>query len=121
MDVWYAYAGLSVSDRDDVAAWYEGLFGRPPDMLPNDNEATWRVTESASLYIVANGGRAGGGVVTLMVDDLESTLSELAARGMRPEREESMEAGRKAMFVDPDGNSVALAQLAGGRVDEAES
>jgi predicted enzyme related to lactoylglutathione lyase len=114
MHVWYAYAGLVVGDRDDAVDWHEGLFGRPPDMLPNDREATWRLTESSSLYIVTDKARAGGGVVTLMVDDLDSTLSELAGRGIRSEREEIMEAGRKAMFVDPDGNGVALVELADG-------
>ena len=34
MDVDYVFAGLVVQNRDKAAAWYQRLFGRPPDLLP---------------------------------------------------------------------------------------
>ena len=112
MNVTYAFAGLAVIDRDASLAWFERLFGHAPDLLPNDAEAAWRLTDSSSLYIVADPPQAGRGVVTLMVEDLEATLAELLARGIEAGRiDEISGAGRKAVFADPDGNTVAIVEL----------
>jgi glyoxylase I family protein len=112
MDVSYVFAGLVVADRDKAADWYARFFGRPPDMLPNDAEAAWQLVGSASLYLLADPARAGRGVFTLMVDDLEGARRELAARGLAaPPAEQVGTAGRKCVITDPDGNSVSLVEL----------
>jgi len=108
----YVFAGLVVSDRDEAAAWYSRLFGRSPDMLPNEAEAAWQLTESASVYLLADPARAGHGVLTLIVDDLDAELAAIAARDLVTRPAEETPAGRTCKLTDPDGNSIQLAQLA---------
>src|SRR5580698_671484 len=76
----YVFAGLVVTDRDAAVTWYEQVLGATPDLYPNDVEAAWQLTGSASLYILADPARAGGGVFTMVVDDLDEYLAGLAAR-----------------------------------------
>ncbi|HWF79227.1 MAG TPA: VOC family protein [Streptosporangiaceae bacterium] len=116
MDVSYVFAGLVVADRDQAAGWYARLFGRPADMLPNDAEAAWQLAGSASLYLLANPARAGHGVFTLVVDDLDGMLAELAARGIvHGPTEEVGTAGRKCVITDPDGNTISIVELSAGQ------
>ena len=112
MNVSYAFACLLVRNRDQAAEWYERFFGRPPTFLPNDEEAVWQVAPTASVYVLTDETRAGHSVVTLIVDDLDTTLAEIAERGITPGPvEEVTGAGRKSTTQDPDGNEVALVQL----------
>jgi len=37
------FAGIAVADLGQARHWYERLAGRPPDFLPNDNEAVWHL------------------------------------------------------------------------------
>ncbi len=112
MDASYLFAGLVVTDRNQAADWYARLFGRPADMLPNDAEATWRLTDSASLYLLADPSRAGRGILTMVVDDLQASVAEVAARGIAPGSIEVVgEAGHKCTITDPDGNQVAMVEL----------
>jgi predicted enzyme related to lactoylglutathione lyase len=114
MDVRYVFAGLVVASRDSAADWYARLFGRPADMLPNEAEAAWQLSDSASLYLFADPGRAGHGVFTFMVDDLDAVLAGIVARGIDPQPVEEMPGiGRKCVIIDPDGNAVAIAELTG--------
>ena len=112
MDITYVFAGLVVANRDEAAAWYERLLGRPPTFLSNDAEAAWQLAGTASLYLLADPARAGRGVAALVVDDLNATLAETAGRGIEPERiEEIPGAGRKGIFHDPDGNEVSFIEI----------
>lgn len=114
MDITYAFAGLLVSDRDSSAGWYARVFGRPADMLPNDAEASWQVTGSASLYLLADSKRAGHGIFTLMVGDLDQEISVIEARGVDAGPVEAVPggAGRRCVLTDPDGNEVQVVELA---------
>lgn len=113
MNVTYAFACLLVTDRDEAVAWYERLLGKRPDFLPHDREAVWQLAATASLYVLVDDVRAGRGVVTLVVDDLDATLSEITARGIKPGRIEEMPgAGRKSVITDPDGNEIGLVEIA---------
>ena len=40
---WSVIAGVPVADLHAEMGWYERLFGRPADIVPNDNEAMWCV------------------------------------------------------------------------------
>ena len=112
MKIGYVFAGLLVRDRDEAAAWYERLFGRPPTFLPNEREAVWQVADTASVYLLADAERAGHGILTMVVDDLDAALAELAQRGIVPDTTEEIPgAGRKGIMTDPDGNVVSLVQL----------
>ena len=108
----YVFAGLVVSDRDTSARWYEKLLGSAPDLYPNDVEVAWQLTGSASLYLLADAARAGGGVFTMVVEDLNSYLAGLAARGLTVGAiQEIPGAGRKVVALDPDGNEVGVVEL----------
>jgi catechol 2,3-dioxygenase-like lactoylglutathione lyase family enzyme len=91
---------LPVASLEAALGWYERLFGREPDMRPNDTEACWRVAEGRWVYIVVDADRAGGGIVTLIVDDL-SAFGDLET--------EPVGGLRSAWLTDPDGNRVQLA------------
>lgn len=91
-------------------------------MLPNDAEAAWQVTENASVYLLADGERAGRGVVTLVVGDLDTTLAQVARRGIvTADRQVIPGAGRKAVFNDLDGNVVSIVELQPVPETEVES
>jgi predicted enzyme related to lactoylglutathione lyase len=107
----YLFAGIAVADLAAEVEWFSRLFGRPPDILPNQDEAMWGATGSGSVYLVRRPGRAGHGHLTLAVDDLDGRLSDLAAGGIEPVRIETVPGGRKAVLADPEGNEIGLAEL----------
>ena len=95
--------------RDYQAArpWYERLLGEPT-FFPHDTEAVWALADDRFIYIVEH-AEAGHSVVTVMVDDLDGVVEEIAARGLEPaEREEYDNGVRKLTYRDPDGNEVAF-------------
>ena len=103
-----------MTDRDVSAAWYERLLGRPPNFLPNDAEAVWQVADTSSIYVVVDPEGAGHGIVMLVVDDLDATLAEIAGRGIVTEIiEEIPDVARKAIFRDPDRNTLTIAEIVG--------
>ncbi|HEX6509790.1 MAG TPA: VOC family protein [Chloroflexota bacterium] len=119
MDISYVFACLPVANRDQAAAWYERLLGTPPTFLPNDIEAVWQVAQTASVYLLEDADRAGRGIVTLVVDDLETRLSEIAGRGLVPGAiQEIHGAGRKSVVTDPDGNAVSIIEVLPSSGDE---
>lgn len=112
MDVTYAFAGLVVANRDEAAAWYERLLGRPPTFLPNDLEAVWQVAATASVYLFTDALRAGRGVTALVVDDLETSMAEITARGIDVGAiQEIPGSGRKSVIIDPDGNAISVIEI----------
>ena len=112
MDVEVAFTAVPVAALGPGQAYFEQLFGRPPDIVPNDREVMWRLTDTAWLYVLVDGLRAGRSTATLCVADLDGTLAEVATRGLTPESVEDVgTAGRKAILRDPDGNTVALIEV----------
>ena len=113
MDVDVLFAGVPVTDFARARAWYVRLFGREPDILANDEEVLWQVAGAGWLYVVADVARAGGALVAMAVADLDATVALLVQRDVAvgPAVLQG-EAGRKAVAVDPDGNSVALIEVA---------
>jgi predicted enzyme related to lactoylglutathione lyase len=106
------FAGLAVTRLDAAIEWYERLLGKPPDMRPNEREATWQVAETASVYIVADEDRAGRSAVTMFVDDLDAELEGIAGRGIAVgEIETAPRMFRRVKISDPDGNAIQLAEL----------
>ena len=74
----------------------------------------WQVTEASWVYVVVDAGRAGNGVVTLTVADLDATLADLATRAVAGTPVVAVgTAGRRSVRTDPDGNAVALVELSG--------
>jgi catechol 2,3-dioxygenase-like lactoylglutathione lyase family enzyme len=109
------FAGVAVTDYPSSRAWYESFFGRPPDLVPNDNEAAWQVAAEGWVYVVGDAERAGNALVTVLVADLDGRLAALASVGIEPGAVESYPNGvRKVLFADPDGNVIALGHVPGG-------
>ena len=107
----YLFAGIAVSDLAAEIDWFSRLFGRPPDILPNADEAMWSATASGSVYLVRRPGRAGNAHLTLAVADIERWMADLAGRGIEPVRTETVPAGRKLVLADPERNEIALAEV----------
>jgi predicted enzyme related to lactoylglutathione lyase len=108
------FAGVAVADYAAGLAWYERLFGRPPDVVVHETEAMWQVAEGGWIYVVGDGARAGNGLVTLIVDDLEAQLAEVAGRGIEFGAIETMGGGaRKAVVTDPEGNTIGYGDVPG--------
>jgi catechol 2,3-dioxygenase-like lactoylglutathione lyase family enzyme len=102
------FAGIRVRDLTTARAWYERLLGEPA-FFPNDTEVVWTVAEERSLYIQEDPGRAGDGLVTFFVDDLDAWIAKIGSRGLEPAERETYSNGvRKAIYRDDDGNEVGF-------------
>jgi predicted enzyme related to lactoylglutathione lyase len=120
MDAHVLFAGVAVSDFARAQAWYERLFGRAADVVAHATEEMWRVSDGGWLYIVRDPERAGHALAGVAVPDLDDAIAELRERGITP-GPVTLEGGtaRKAVVLDPDGNSVALIEAPGEeRVDD---
>ena len=115
MDVEVLFSGMAVSDFAASQAWYERFLARPADVIAHENEVMWRVTDTGWLYIVRDTDHAGNGIVAMAVSDIEAATSALAARDvLTGPIEPEGDAGRKAVARDPDGNEIAIIEVAGG-------
>jgi len=108
MEIWHVYAGVAVTDFEAGCAWYKRLFGRAPDVVPQQEEAVWHLVGSGSVYVIADHARAGSAVVTLDVVSVEDCLAQLAVRGLRPQEGDAGPTTMKATLSDPDGNRIIL-------------
>jgi catechol 2,3-dioxygenase-like lactoylglutathione lyase family enzyme len=102
------FAGLRVRDLAAARPWYEQLLGAP-SMFPNDKEVVWTLAEGRSVYIEEDAARAGGGLVTWFVDDLDAVIGEIGSRGLEPAERETYSNGvRKIIYRDDDGNELGF-------------
>jgi catechol 2,3-dioxygenase-like lactoylglutathione lyase family enzyme len=104
-------AGLAVADFPRAVEWY----GRDADVVAHDREVLWQVAGTGWLYVVEDPVRAGRGLVATEVPDLDEAVADLGARGIRcgPIGAEG-DGARKAVATDPEGNTIALIEVAGG-------
>jgi hypothetical protein len=110
----YVFAGVATADIAAARDWYERLFGRPPDLLPNNREACWQLAGAGWMYVVEDPERAGRGLLTLLVDDLDGLVAGLVERGIEPGPiVPEGGAGRKSVVTDPEGSTIAFAQVTG--------
>ncbi|MFJ9041192.1 VOC family protein [Streptomyces sp. NPDC102406] len=110
------YSVMCVRDRGKALEWYEAFLGRPADEVIGD-EYLWRLDEHAWIVVDDRDVRAervGGAMVTLGVSDLDAILARLAAHGIDHEPVETYGNGvRHVVVLDPDGNSLSLAEAPG--------
>jgi glyoxylase I family protein len=104
----HVFAGLPVADYGAAHAWYARLFGRQPDMTPHDTEAVWRLTSCCSVYVVQDTERAGRGLVTLAVNDLDAHERRLREAGIGFDVQADGNAPRRVVVRDGDGNTVTF-------------
>ncbi len=105
------FAGVPVSDYEAAVSWFERLLGEPASFQPHDTESVWILAERRSVYVVLAADRAGGGLVTVMIDDLDGFMAAAGERGVEPETVEDYGNGvRKAVYRDPDGNEIGVGE-----------
>jgi catechol 2,3-dioxygenase-like lactoylglutathione lyase family enzyme len=109
------FAGIPVRELEPAVEWYGRFLGRPPDMAPNETERTWQLTDDGWIYVVEDLDRAGRGLATLLVDDLDARIVELNNRGIETGAVQRLnEATRKLVVEDPDGNRISLGEVSSG-------
>jgi catechol 2,3-dioxygenase-like lactoylglutathione lyase family enzyme len=108
------FAGIPVNDYAAALAWYEQLLGSPPTFVVSDTEALWELAEHRSLYIEQRPAHAGHAMLTIIVDDFDARLAQIAGRGLEPTTLETYDNGvRKAIYRDGDGNEIGFGGLPG--------
>jgi hypothetical protein len=108
------FAGIPVRDYAAALTWYQQLFGTPPAFFPNDVEAVWELAEHRWAYIELRPERAGHAVHTILVDDLDAHVAQIAGRGLEPAARETYDNGvQKIIYRDPDGNEIGFGGVPG--------
>jgi len=103
------FAGIHVGDYEAARSWYERLLGKEPTFIAHATEAVWEIDEHRYLFIEQDRARPGGADITILVDDLDALVAEIASRGIEPdERETYANGARKAIFRDDDGNEIGF-------------
>lgn len=111
------YSIMPVNDRTRSLPWFSVFFGRPADEVIGE-EYLWQVGENAWVVVDdrdVRADRVGGTMITLGVTDLDDILGRLAAHGIEHEPVETYSNGvRHVVVLDPDRNSLSLAELPPG-------
>ena len=108
--VTHVFAGLPVADYVAAYNWYVLLLGRAADMFPHDSEAVWRLATGGSIYVVEDAERAGNGLVTIALDDLDAHETRLRAVGVAFTEQSDRPAPRCLVVKDVDGNTLKFFQ-----------
>jgi len=115
------FAGLPVRNLARASAWYREVLGREPDAHPTPDIADYylasdRDPEHGTLQLREDTERAGGGLVTINVEDISliaGTLQELNVP-FQPQKfpieAVTVSAVTVGTFEDPDGNAVTIVQ-----------
>ena len=107
----YLFAGVPVADLDRAAAWYERFTGREADLVPNEHERAWRMSDTGWICLIRDAGRAGSAMHTVLVEDLDGFIAALGERGITSGPVEKLGGGaRRSVTTDPDGNRLSIGQ-----------
>jgi hypothetical protein len=106
--VMHTFAGLPVYDFGAAYDWYVRLLGRPADMFPHEQEAVWRLTPTSSMYVVQDKERAGSGLLTLALNDLDAHEKRLLGDGLALTEQSGGASPRRLVIKDADGNSLTF-------------
>ena len=103
------FAGIPVNDYAAALVWYQQLFGSLPTFFASDTEAVWELAEHRWVFIVQRPEHAGHAIPTILVDDLDARVAQIAERGLEPTKRETYANGmRKVIYGDPDGNEIGF-------------
>jgi len=106
------FAGIRVSDFAAARSWYERLLGAEPSFLPHATEAVWELGEHRYLYILGDPDSPGNALITVLVDELDELVEQIAGRGIEPDERVTLGSGaRKAIYRDRDGNEVSFGEV----------
>ncbi|HXY16910.1 MAG TPA: hypothetical protein VEH79_01920 [Gaiellaceae bacterium] len=110
MVITYTFAGLPVAEYGAAYEWYVRLLGRAADMFPHDTEAVWRLTPNGAIYVVQDPERAGSGLLTMALDNLDGYERRLREAGLAYAELAAGDAPRRLVVTDPDGNTLTFFQ-----------
>ncbi|GAA5150048.1 hypothetical protein GCM10023340_26330 [Nocardioides marinquilinus] len=102
-------AAVPVRDADAAREFYERLLGTPPSEAPMPGLTQWDVAGGV-LQVVVDADRAGGGLLTLVVEDVGSAAAALRARGLEVDVATGEVVTALTQLLDPDGNAITLVQ-----------
>ncbi len=120
-------AAAAVADLERSRRFYEDGLGLIPGDVEDGVSVHYPCAEATTLFIYLapdNAGRSPATLASWFVDDLDETMEELTSRGVAFERYEQPglvtdERGvfdgdgfRAAWVKDPDGNTMALTEVA---------
>lgn len=109
------FAGIPVADFAAAKQRYEQVLGGEPTFMAHATEAVWELAPERWVFVVEEPERAGGAVQTILVDNLEAKVAEIAARGVEPDERVTYENGaRKAVYRDADGNELSFGEAPAG-------
>jgi glyoxylase I family protein len=106
----YTFAGLPVADYQAAYDWYARLLGRAADSFPHDTEAVWRLTANCAIYVVEDAERAGNGLLTVALDDLDAHERRLREMGLAVAELAAGDSPRRLVVRDLDGNTLSFFQ-----------
>jgi len=103
---------FSANDREKSAQFYHDIFGWEIQHMPEMNYSTFMCDKKlgGGFNPVTEESPVGTVTVYIQVDDFESTLAQIEARGGKTilPKTEIPGVGWFAFFADPTGNKVAL-------------
>jgi len=100
------FAGIPVNDCAAALVWYQQLFGSLPTFFASDTEAVWELAQHRWVFIVQRPEHAGHAIPTILVDDLDAHVAQIAVRGLEPTTYAN--GMRKVTYCDPDGNEIGF-------------
>ena len=115
------FAGIPVSDLARAIDWYGEVWCRVPDARPAPGIVDYylaenRVPERGTLQLREDAARAGGGMATINVRDIDPVAATLQSLGVPFETQvfpidaETVSAVTVGTFEDPDGNAITIVQ-----------
>lgn len=110
MAVTNALAGVAVKELAGAIDWYSRLLDRQPDTQPMEGLAEWAFRDGGWMQVFEDEARAGRSSITLVEDDLDARLADLAAKDIAVQSTSESENLKVALVRDPDGNLVVFAQ-----------
>lgn len=113
MPILNAIASLAVRDLTASTAWYASLLDKEADTRPMPEVAEWKFDRGGGLQLYQLPERAGGGSVTLAVDDIDLLATHLQQLNVAHGALTRTAQVRTIMLTDPDGNHIAFAQALG--------
>jgi catechol 2,3-dioxygenase-like lactoylglutathione lyase family enzyme len=116
---------IAVSDMGTATQFYEGTLGLSGGEDQDDGGRQYPCADGTTIHIYPSAANAGKGTATVAaweVDDVETVVDDLTAKGVTFEQYDdpefktdakgivTMGALKGAWFKDPDGNTMAIAQ-----------
>lgn len=111
MSIRNAIASIAVKELKVSLPWYEKLVGRGPDRADQDGAVEWVFEQGGRLQLHQQPARAGRGSLTLAVGNLDTEMLQLNNSGIPAGDVIRNSAERILIIEDPDGNTIALAEM----------